>query len=690
MVPLTPVVLPELTNRTTQGFLSLPTGGGPEDRDRLQRRRLYRLNISVFCCNCSSGHNGVWEGTCSAPSESVSHHQSYYLWFRSLKPHFLELFSPSLPEGHSNPNLMTATPLLALPLCLCLTSCLATSYSKRADKEVYGLLGSARQFALNEENKEFSIDTPISKLDPTDLSSDDILKERSTTERIELSIDKALTLAIEGSRTFQAEKEELYLTALTLTGEKHAFRPQLFANATGTRSWLPATRMVPSPVPGAPPVSEEFFDERGTVSSNLGVGQALITGGNVGINIANDLLRFYTGDPRKSAVSAITANLTQPLLRGVGHKVAAERLTQAHRNVIYAVRDFSHFQNTFSNDIVVQYFRLLQQKDTLYNQYANYQSRVDTTSYLRARAVDRAKPLDVSSAVQDELSAKNAYIAAVVRFNNAADQFKIALGLSTSTKLVLDDSELEKLRDAGPLPLFLDPSKGFKIALKSRLPVINSIDQFEDAQRQVAIAADALKPGLNLFASASLPSSGGPRDYTNFDARDVTTTVGVTLDLPINKTVERNNLRATRVQFETAARSLGLTFDQLRNSIEQSIRQLSASRQSYIINKNALALAVRQVEGARLQLEAGTVLFKILQDAQSSLVRAQNDVTAALVDYLEARLGLLADLGILDTRENFWLQADASRIDLSQPPAGTLPDSFLEGEEVIPPDQLFN
>ena len=389
-------------------------------------------------------------------------------------------------------------------------------------------------------------------------------------------------------------------------------------------------------------------------------------------------------------VSAITANLTQPLLRGAGRKVAAERLTQAHRNVIYAVRDFSHFQNTFSNDIVIQYFRLLQQKDTVYNQYANYESRIDSTEYLRARAVDRAKPLDVSSAELDQLEAKNAYIGAVVSFNNATDQFKIALGLPTSTKLVLDDAELEKLREAGPLPLFVDPPKGFKIALENSLPLINDIDRYEDAQRQVAIAADALKPGLDFFANASLPSDGGPLDYTRFNSSDVTTNLGLALDLPLNKTVERNNLRATQVQFETAARSLGLTFDQLRNSIDQSIRQLSASRQSYVISKNSLALAVKQVEGARLQLEAGTVLFSILQDAQTALVNAQNEVTSSLVDYLEIRLGLLIDLGILDTRENFWLQADASRIDLSVPPAGTLPDSFLEGEEIIPPDTLFS
>lgn len=577
----------------------------------------------------------------------------------------------------------------ALALCLALFSCTTSSRMAQADKDVYGLLDSAREFALPGQADEFTIDTPLSGVNPADVSSTEILEDRSTSGKLEISIDQALTLAIGNSRTYQDQKEDLYLTALTLTGEQHRFNPQLAADSTATHTWFPGTRTLPSPIPGNPPITRQVTEERGAVRSQVGISQLLLTGGSIGVNIANDLLRFYTGDSRKSAISSISANLYQPLLRGAGREVAAERLTQAQRDVIYSVRDFSHFQNTFCSEIVVQYFRLLQQKDTLYNQYANYRSRVDTTAYLRARAVDRAKPLDVSSAEQDELSAKNAYIASVVSFKNAEDNFKITLGLPTSTRLVLQDSEMLELRAAGPLPVYLEPVKGFELALAHRLPLLNSIDRFEDAQRQVAVAADALKPGLDIFADASIDSGEGPLDYARFDARDLTANVGIALDLPTNKTLERNNLRATRIQFEAAARSLGLTFDQLRNSIDQSIRQLARLRQSYNINRNALELALKRVEGARLQLEAGTALFRDLQEAQDALIGTQIAVTAALVDYLEVRLGLLAELGILETSGRFWLRADASRVDISHPPVGELPKAFLAGEELITPDQLF-
>jgi outer membrane protein TolC len=570
--------------------------------------------------------------------------------------------------------------LLALTLGLTLSSCTIDSYTERADEDVYGLLASAQQVVLPGEVSEFSIDTPLSDREPAGLSSADIIKDRSSTERLALTIDQALSLAIKKNRTYQDEKENLYLTALTLTGEQHNFRPQLFATSTGTQSWFSGGQLP----------NGNSVERRSALSSDVGFTQLLLTGGEIGVNIANDILRFSTGDSRKSSITAITANITQPLLRGAGRKIAAERLTQAHRNVIYAVRDFSDFQSTFSTEIVVQYFRLLQQKDTLYNQFANYQSRVETTAYLRARAIDRAKPLDVGSAAQDELTARNSYIASVVSFKNAEDTFKITLGLPTSTRLVLDDSEMQELRAAGPLRLFLNPPTGFKIALDHRLPLLNSIDRFEDAQRQIMVAADALKPGFDIFADVSLDNDNDLFDYTNFEFRDIRTNVGFALDLPVNKTIERNNLRATQINFEAAARTLGLTFDELRNSIDQSIRQLAQFRQSYIINKNALDLSLRRAEGSRLQLEAGTALFRDLQDAQDALISAQNDLTAALVDYLEARLGLLTDLGILETRGKFWLRANASSVDLSHPPADALPATFLKGEQIITPDQLFS
>ena len=619
--------------------------------------------------------------------------------------------------------------VVAAGAALSLTGCIPSLYNARADSEVYGILEKVRaehKLAMGHDGEEFSIDTEDSKKAPKDVTANDVLKERSNWDRKQLSIREAIDMGRESSREYQSSKEDLYLAALSYTGERHRFRPQFFASSTGRRTWIPEVRtiermvevpIVPEPVTptadatadatasadavmaAAEPVpttetititeEEHFWDKRGTVTSRVGATQALATGADIGINLVNDLLRFYTGDPRKAATTTIQANVLQPLLRGAGPGIATEQLKQAARDVVYETRDFAHFQNTFSADIVIAYFRLLQQKDTVYNQYNNYLARVKTTEYLRARSVDRESLLDVKQAEQADLEAKNTYIDSVVRFRSSLDNFKLILGLPQTTDLRLSDAEMDGLRESELVPLYLDPDQGFELALKYRLPLKNEIDQFEDSRRLVRVTADTLKPGLDFFADASITSEG-PLNYRDFSIRDLNANVGLALDLPINRKLERNAYRASLIRFQQQLRALGLAFDQLRNTIDLGIRQIQQFRQNYIIQKGSVTLAETRVEGAELNLQAGEATLRVLQDAQDSLISARNQRTAALVDYMEARLDLLIELGILNAEiENYWVSAQASVVDLSAPPAGALPDSFLEGDEVLSPDELF-
>jgi hypothetical protein len=105
------------------------------------------------------------------------------------------------------------------------------------------------------------------------------------------------------------------------------------------------------------------------------------------MGLVNTLLHYYTGNPNRTAFSTAFAELTQPILRGFGAKnPAVENLTQAERNVIYAIRDFGFFQDQFAGDIVADYFALLTQKDVIRNRYTNYPGRVKSTQRLMERA----------------------------------------------------------------------------------------------------------------------------------------------------------------------------------------------------------------------------------------------------------------------------------------------------------------
>ena len=516
-----------------------------------------------------------------------------------------------------------------------MVGCSAIQHKKNADKEVYEILKKTEKHVFGKE-KSFTIATKHSKKNIDNTTHNDILAETQQTGLLELDINQALDYAAKNSREYQSEKEFLYLEALSLTRTKNNFTPNFGSTAGGQIQ------------------NQSDGDVIGSTNATQRLSQSLLAGGSYSLALANDLLRFFSGDPRRSASSVISLNILQPLLRGSGSKIAAESLTQANRDVIYAVRDYHQFQNTFANEITIQYLSLLQQKEAVDNQYQNYISRKQNTEYLRARSVDRASPQEVSDSEQGELQAKNSWINSKASYQTSLDNFKITIGAPSGFTLKLNDDELDKVVKTGLQPLDLNSSQAFNLALKNLLPLFNSVDRFDDSKRDVVIAADQLKATVDFVASASLASTDG--SFDRFDLDNLSSQVGLELDLPINRISERNNYRRALISFQSNIRSLSLTYDNLNNLVIRRIREIEQFKQSYNIQLNAVKLAEDRVEGNRLRLQAGTVIFRRLSESQDALIDAQNSVTDALVNYLEARLDFYNDIGIIDTtKPNYWL-----------------------------------
>lgn len=560
--------------------------------------------------------------------------------------------------------------MAAIVFAAILTGCTASQYRKRADKEVYGILEQAHRQVFG-TNAPYTFETLTSTADPDMIAPIDIIEGRNAVGTRDLSIDDALHLAVHNSRRYSSEKELLYLTALTLSGERYNFQPHPFASTSANLDRL------------------SDGEKLGSVRSRVGATQLLKTGGSLGLTVANDLLRYYTGDPRKSVVSVISVNLFQPLLRGFGkYNPAVESLTQSERNVIYAVRSYSFFQQEYAISIVSDYFNLLAQKDIVRNRYTNYINRGEATRRLVERAAgQRERAMDVDQARQAELSAKNNYVNAVASYLNAMDQFKIELGIPIGEQLHLRDEALVELQNRGLIPVRIATDFAYRLATERQVQILNAIDQFEDAKRKIKISANRLLPDLNLLADASLDSEP-PTDYTDFDPDEIRAGVGVELNLPIDRLRERNNYRATLISFEAELRSLALTLDTLKDSIDRGLRTLEQRRQTFEIQQGALQVANRRVVAATQMIEAGRAEVRDLVEAQDAQVAAQNAVTQAMVSYQDGMLRLLLDIGILETESSrFWLKDHMAAITAAQA-APTDQNPFLQ-QDVVQPHEVF-
>jgi outer membrane protein TolC len=474
------------------------------------------------------------------------------------------------------------------------------------------------------------------------------------------------------SREYQFQKEKVYLTALALTAERYTFRPKWAQQSTAafTRN------------------SSGVLDQ--SIETDFSVTQLLKSGGQLSISMMNDVLAYYSGGGIHFT-TPFFAQFTQPLLRGAGYKVATENLTQAERNVVYDIRGFARYEQTFAVDIVNSYFRLLQQREVIRNDYGTYQNLSRARDQAEAMSVDRMAAYQVDQVRQDVLTAMSRYITDSQSYRNSLDNFKIKLGLPVGEELVLDDQPLEELRKASLPMLSLTDDRAHQIAVKHRFDVQNDIDKFEDSKRKIEIAANGLLPDVNVFGGVKLVQSQG-YDYSRFDVGQYQALGGIELNLPLERLRERNAFRTSLINFEQQLRSLSLSLDTVRNEVRVGLRTLEQKMKDYDIQMAAVNLAKRRVESATLLLQAGRAQMRDLLDAQSSLLTALNNFNAVLVDYYVARWSLLSNLGTIRTdMENFWVAEQP----IPQPEGGVAPPVEAKTpvqatkEDLIPPDRLF-
>jgi outer membrane protein TolC len=540
--------------------------------------------------------------------------------------------------------------LVAALLLLCL-GCNPDTYVRKADSESYRIVAE-KQVEVLGATKEFSIDRnmedPLSRMRKTDMirnatgiwqvakpvpvAASAALVSGSVTTMVLLPLEDALGLGVLNSREYLRRKEDLYITALSLTSERHNFENRYFWNL-GTDA-------------------NRDGDNNRSVSgsSSSGLNRSLRAGGSLALNLATSFLHYFKGDYSNSSSSIIGLDFFQPLLRGSGYKIAQESLTQAERNVIYQVRSFSRYQKNFAINLADDYYRVLQEQDKVANEWKSYldfqDSRVRTE--MEQQAGKRSK-LDVYRFEQEELRAKNRWIDAREQYELLMDRFKITLGLPVDTPVILDNKELDRLREAGLINVEIESAQAVEIALKERLDLATSRDQYEDVKRQVAIARDNLRSDLDLSVGVDVPSqSNSPADL---QLGRTSISGGLDLDLPLERTSERNSYRRALINLERERRSLDEETDNIKLAVRSDCRELNQARESYQIQKKSVEVANSRLESANMQLQAGRSEPREVTDARNDLVSAENNLTKALIDYTIARLGLFANIELLEVNE---------------------------------------
>ncbi len=505
-----------------------------------------------------------------------------------------------------------------------------------------------------------------------------------------ISLPDALQVAASNSRGYQTEKETVFQAALRLDLERNNFR----------NTWAGVVDSLASSDLRSGTETNGILNQ-----DSVSVSKRFKNGTEFMGLLAVDLAKLLSGSRNGSTGVRFDTSLSIPLLRGSGRFVVTEPLTQAQRDVVYAIYRFERFKRTFAVQIASEYLSVLQQFDRVQNASENYERVVSSTRRARRLAdAGRLPEIQVDQSVQDELRARNSWISAMQGAAQSLDRFKITLGLPTDASIELDPREFDillkseryspylsasgsehiedvpaadapvtlqppSMDDAGPMEL--DESDAILIALMNRLDLRVAVGEIIDAQRGVVVAADNLRADITLLGSASIGEARSVGS-ANLDDAQLRTDRGfysvlLGIDLPFERTAERNNYRNALIAYEQTVRRLQEIEDGVKLDVRSVLRNLLEARETIRIQAEAVRVAQRRVDSTDLFLQAGRAEIRDLLEAQNALNAAQNALTNAVVNYRISELELQRDLGVLEVgSDGLWVEFDFAAHDMDE------------------------
>ncbi len=547
-----------------------------------------------------------------------------------------------------------------LGVVLALAGCSTAHYRGSADREAYAAIQEKApavpnidpQFTIERTNR-VSLEGLRRVAEPAEFLAAYAEAERDT---VVVDLEKALEIAVRESRLYQSNKEQLYLAALALTLSRQAFTPIFSAGGRGRYAVQTEQEVALEPDPANPgqvkPVLSDDLVERASASGSgtIGVDWLLRDIGRISTAFSADFLRFISGGPSTLVSSQVGATFTRPLLRNGGFKREQEALTQAERDLLYALRTFSLFRRTFTVQIASSYYDVLGNRDAARNGYLRLLAARRGAEQSRALAAEgRVPQSELGRLEQSELSAESAWIAAVRAYRQSLDNFKLQLGLPVDSRLILDDQELQQLKIRHPE---IEVERAYEVARKARLDYANARDEFEDTGRKLKLAVDALKPQVDLVGNVLFRSREVANGFPAPEIDRYTWNAGLDVDLGLNRKPERNAYRAALIARERAARAVEQLEDEIRIQVRDGWRALEQARRTYEISELGVELAERRVEEQTLLAELGRLKAQDQVDAENDLASSRNQRTQALVGHTIARLQFWNNLGILFIKEN--------------------------------------
>ncbi|MEO1510540.1 MAG: TolC family protein, partial [Planctomycetota bacterium] len=406
-------------------------------------------------------------------------------------------------------------------------------------------------------------------------------------EPIQIDLDETFRIFQDQGREILTAEESYILAAIQVLQVRHLFSPRFFNDT-----------IIGFDGSG----SEGRFDHAFDILNTLRVTQRLPGGSSLSaewIVRATDQLRdTATNSWVQSSELVLSADI--PLLQGAG-PAADEDIISAERNLVAAARTFERVRRTLLVSIADDYFSLIERQSSIGNQIrqiASLQNELEKTQ--QQVQAGRRPPFEVQITANTLLGAESNLASQREFYLLELDRFKVRLGLPLDVPVEIIPQEL-----AAAVP-DVTLEEATLAALDYRLDLQNFRDDVVDQRRQLRNARNDILPSLDVALDLSIPTANGSDNTGGFDidAEELDYSASVALSLPLDRTIERAELREQILLLERELRDFAEFRDGVIVSARSAVRNLDLEQFQLRLAEEQLRINELRLEDLSLRTDA--------------------------------------------------------------------------------------
>lgn len=365
-------------------------------------------------------------------------------------------------------------------------------------------------------------------------------------------------------------------------------------------------------------------------------------------------------DPALVPVLALTSyagiQVTQPLLQGFGTGAALYEVRVARTNRAISEWDFRRAVIDTVTQVIDAYSDVLFAEASLRSAQRSLSAAEQLVAENRKRfAVGAMSEFDVLSATAQVASRRQGVIAAQAGVRQAKN------GLKALVSDVRDPSLLARSLNLAPFPKepepSIEPARDFRTALTLRPDYQSAELALKRGDYDQHYYRNQLLPQVNLVASAGVNGIGSNWGASEADLRShdfPSSSVGVTVSIPLTFTSGRGRYRAARLRREQARAYLEQLEQNIVVAVGNAAIQVQSARERVNTTRRARELNENMLDAEVKRLRAGTgSTFAVLYQqeqlgyAEINEAQAETDYQKSVAEY-DRQLGRTLEVHHID------------------------------------------